>query len=204
MRNSTLNGSEVFLLGEFPPGRLHNVAKPTGIKFIMGIGIPGSGKTTLLRSFAARYGYEYISADEVRAELLIPANDPIASTDNPITINMWEVIRKKVEKSLRNGQTIVLDATFARKELRIEFIQLARKNGATKIQGVFVDTPAEVAWERGKNRERQISERVFKERVDSLKKDPPISGDGFDTIFTVKQFVKIERKGKNKILLPIS
>ncbi len=158
------------------------------IKLILGIGIPGSGKTTILKAFAEKHNYTYICTDDVRSGLHIASTDPLAGSDNPVTISMWDVIRERTKEALKSGHTVVLDATFTRLRLRQEFIKLARENGAEKIQGIFLNTPSEISWERSKHRERQVPEYVFKERVESIKKDPPIIEDGFDAIFTIKQY----------------
>ncbi len=158
------------------------------IKLILGIGIPGSGKTTVLKAFAEKYNYVYICTDDVRSGLNIASNDPLAATDNPVTISMWDTIRQRTKEALKQGKTVVVDATFTRLELRREFIALARENGAQKIQGVFLDTPSQIAWERTKQREREVPEHVFKKRVESITNDPPKTIDGFDAIFTIKQY----------------
>lgn len=169
------------------------------IKLILGIGIPGSGKTTILKVFAQKHNYEYICTDDVRSGLNIASNDPLAGSDNPVTISMWNVIRERTKEALKNGKTVVVDATFTNIELRKEFIELARKNGANKVQGVFLDIPSEVAWERTKQRDnREVPEHVFKERVKHVKDNPPQITDGFDSIFTIKEYEDIF-KMENKI-----
>ena len=172
-------------------------------KLILGIGIPGSGKTTVLKAFAEEYNYEYISADEIRSDLNISIKNPLITSDNPLTISMWNEIRNRTREALSKGKTVVLDATFTKLELRQEFIKLARENGAEKIQGVFLDTPSEIAWERSEKRERRVPENLFKERVESIKKNPPMVEDGFDAVFTINEYenlFKIENKDREKNL----
>lgn len=158
------------------------------IKLILGIGIPGSGKTTVLKAFAEKYNYEYICTDDVRSGLNIASNDPLAATDNPVTISIWNAIRERTKEALKQGKTVVVDATFTKLELRKQFINLAHENGAQKVQGVFLDTPNEIAWERTKHRDREVPEHVFKKRVKSITNDPPKVIDGFDAIFTIKEY----------------
>jgi len=172
-------------------------------KLILGIGIPGSGKTTVLKAFAEKYNYKYICTDDVRSGLNIPSNSPIAGTDNNVTISMWNTIRELTKESLKEGKTVVVDATFTKLELRKEFINLARKSGAEKIQGIFLDTPSEIAWDRSRQRERKVPEHVFRERVASIEKDPPKIEDGFDAICTIKEYddlIKIETENNEKKL----
>lgn len=160
-------------------------------KLILGIGIPGSGKTTFLEGFAKKYGYEYICADNMRSKLGVSHSDPLVASNNPLTYWIWDEIRNEMNKALQTRKTVVLDATFASVELRQEFIQLARKNGAEKVQGVFLDTPSEIAWQRSEKRERKISKSVFDERVKKIKEDPPSIPDGFDSIFTIQEYENI-------------
>lgn len=183
-------------------------------KLILGIGIPGAGKTTALKNFANKHNYAYISADEVRKSLNISPEDPRVASDNALTQNMWDEIRRLTATSLKGGKTVVLDATFARLDLRREFIELAKQNGAHKVQGVFVDTPTETAWERvtgrenghRKDDEHVITRDVFDKRVQDLKNDPPILEDGFDTVFTLDEYEKLhtselaKRNGNNELL----
>lgn len=155
-------------------------------KLILGIGLPGAGKSTFLKNFAQMNKYEYICADNMREHLGVSHNDPLIATDNPKTFWIWDEIRKALVNSLNEGKITVLDATFARVDLRREFIKIARVNGASKIQGVFFDTPTRTAWERSQKRERELSEAVFSERVYQLQKHPPSITDGFDVILTIR------------------
>ena len=173
------------------------------IKLILGIGIPGSGKTTILKTFAQKHNYEYICTDDVRSGLNIASNDSLAASDNPVTISMWNAIRERTKEALKQGKTVVVDATFTKLELRKEFIDLARENGAEKVQGVFLDTPSEIAWQQSKQREREVPEHVFRERVKSITENPPKVIDGFDTIFTINEYKnqsKVETENREKKL----
>lgn len=161
------------------------------IKLILGMGIPGSGKTTFLKDFAERYKYEYVCADDMRTEFGVSHRDPRVASENPLTYWIWDQIRDRVRALLKEGKTVVLDATFVSADLRREFISLAKKSGAEKVQGVFLDTPSQVAWERSEKRERKISEEVFNDRVKKLKDYPPALDDGFNAIFTIQDYENI-------------
>src|SRR5882724_942983 len=153
-------------------------------KLIMGIGLPASGKTETLERFAAKYDYAYISVDNVRMGLGI-------ADHNPKTERAWDEIRRRTAEFLEQGRTVVLDATFTSQELRREFLDLARKNGAERIQGVFVDTPSEIAWQRNENRERKVPEFTFQQRVHALRNFPPGVQEGFDALFTLNEYQKL-------------
>lgn len=104
-------------------------------KVIMGIGIPGSGKTTILKKVANDYGYSYICPDDIRLELTGDINDQSKNKE------VWEESYRRLEKNLKEGKTVVFDATFAKVSTREECINLAHKFGANKIQGIYIDSP---------------------------------------------------------------
>jgi predicted kinase len=149
-------------------------------KLIVGIGLPGAGKTEVLRSFAEKNGYEYLSTENVRAALGI--GDGVAS---PAPV--WEEIRRYTKECIDADKILVLESTFVTGPDRRMFLEFARAAGAEKIQGVFIDTPSEIAWERNEARERTVPEGIFKSRAADLKKEPPGVEDGFDSLFTLNQ-----------------
>ena len=160
-------------------------------KVILAIGVPGSGKTTVLKNFAQNYHYAYLSADELRIEMNIAPNNPLISSDNPMTQGMWDEMRHRLAQYLKEGKTVVVDATFTRADLRQEFVELAKRNGAQKVQGVFVDTPSELAWERNEQRDRKAPREVFDKRVHDLRENPPSLEDGFDSVFRLDEYQKL-------------
>ena len=165
-------------------------------KIIMGIGIPGSGKTTALKPFAEKYSYTYICPDDIRIELTGGAIDQSKNSE------VWQEAYRRVADSLKEGETVVFDATFAKNIERKNFIRFARENGAEKVQGVFAAVPFEIANERNKSRERIVPEHAMKRMHSSLKEDPPIIEDGFDSVFDINEFqelVRAEKKGVNEI-----
>lgn len=162
----------------------------------MGIGIPGSGKTTVLKEFAKKNGYEYVSLDDIRGEL---AGAVINQSKN------GEVVRQAYDRMrnfITSGKTVVYDATSTLESDRLAFISFAREQGAQKIQGIFVDTPIEIAKERNANRERVVPERVLERQTGELRAAPPGIVDGFDSVFTLnenQELVEVERMGRSGI-----
>ncbi len=148
-------------------------------KLIIGMGLPGAGKSTVLAKFAIKYGYELISVDEVRAKNGL-------TTEQPSTEREWDEIRTRTLESYRAGKTVVIDGTFLG-NIRNKFIDFVRESGVQKIQGLLVDTPSEVAWERNLARDRKTAREVFDDRLDNLKNLPPEVDEGFDSIFTVNE-----------------
>lgn len=154
-------------------------------KVIVGIGIPGSGKTTLLKNLSQKYGYVYICPDDIRSEILGNALDQSRNND------VWKEAYKRLEDELSKGNTVVFDATMANQRDRKIFIENAKKFGAQKIQGVYLDIPIEIARERNENRERVVPNFVLDRMSHNLEKMPPDILDGFDSIFTLDELHKI-------------
>jgi predicted kinase len=156
-------------------------------KVIMGVGIPGSGKTAFLKPFALKQSYTYISPDEIRAELLGDAADQSKNQE------VWDEAYRRVAASLFRGETVVFDATFSENDKRKEFIAFARRNGATKVQGVFSAVPLEIANERNRQRTRVVPDHVLRRMHASLMEHPPTVEEGFDAVFDLNEFQELER-----------
>ena len=154
-------------------------------KLIIGIGIPGSGKTTVLKDFAKKWEYIYICPDDIRAEM---TGDPSDQSKNK---EVWDEARKRVQDHFQKGDTIVFDATLANQEQRKEFLAFARKNGAEKIEGIFLDIPLELAKERNEGRKRKVPEHVLEKMDESIRNFPPEIEDGLDALFTLDENQKL-------------
>lgn len=160
-------------------------------KVIMSIGVPGSGKTTALKPFAEKNSYTYISPDDIRAELTGDASDQSRNRE------VWQEAHRRVQEALRGGKTVVFDATFAKDFERKSFIQFAREHGAEKVQGVFAAVPFEVARERNKARKRIVPEHAMDRMRAMLTENPPMTADGFDSVFAINELQKLERAEMN-------
>ncbi|MFM2424419.1 MAG: hypothetical protein RLZZ70_810, partial [Candidatus Parcubacteria bacterium] len=96
-------------------------------KLIMGMGLSGAGKSEILKRFSLKYGYEYISVDDVREKFGL-------TSEQPSTEREWDFIRSQTLKNYKENRTVVLDGTFLG-DIRKKFIDFARENGVEKIQG---------------------------------------------------------------------
>lgn len=150
----------------------------------MGIGLSGSGKTTVLKAFAERYKYAYVGIDDIRTNLGVRTGE--LSTDAA-----KDEMRKQVRDQLREQKTVVVESSFVDRQYRREFLDFARSCGAEKIQGIFLDTPSEIAWKRNLARERVVPENIYKHRMQQLEEHPPIIEDGFDSLFTLNEYQEL-------------
>lgn len=153
----------------------------------MAIGAPGSGKTTVLKPFAERYGYTYVSADEIRKELTGDMSDQSSNR------TVWEEVFRRVAESLRVGTTVVVDATFAHESDRKRMIAHARTHGADKVQGVLCAVPLEVSLERNRARSRVVPELVIRRMHGALVDRPPVVEEGFDSVVDLDECLELKR-----------
>jgi predicted kinase len=154
-------------------------------KVIVGIGMPGSGKTTLLKDFALKYNYSYICPDDIRFEMTGNSSDQSRNND------VWNEAYKRLEDEIKKDSTVVFDSTMANQRDRKIFIEKAKKFGAQKIQGVYIDVPIKIAKKRNENRERVVPNFVLDRMSHNLEKMPPNILDGFDSVFTLDELQKV-------------
>lgn len=152
------------------------------------MGISGSGKTTILQKFAENNNYYYISVDEIRQELSGDAKNQYVNSE------AWDISRMLLKYMHEGGKTIVFDATFAKQQDRLNFMGYLKDEGISHIQGVFVDTPLEIAKARNKKREKVIPDSSIELMDKNLKENPPKLEEGFDSLFTLDENAKIIKK----------
>lgn len=156
-------------------------------KVVMGIGLPGSGKSTVLKRFAEKYNYQYVCPDDIREQLTGDA------ANQDVNQQVWDLARERTAIALREGATVVFDATFAKPEYRKQFLKFAREHGAGRIQGIFFDPPYEVAQARNLGRERQVPEYAMRSMEKNLTQFPPELTDGLDALFILDKDLELKR-----------
>jgi len=98
----------------------------------MCVGCQGAGKSTWAKKYASENpDILYLSTDKLRSEL------GFGESDQSVNSLIYDKMKQKTESALKNGQSVLLDATFIKKAWRKDNIQLGRKLGAKLVAHVF-------------------------------------------------------------------
>lgn len=87
---------------------------------VMVMGLPGSGKTTLASNLAACLPAIHLSSDRLRIEL-----DQRGQYDRAAKLKVYAYMEERMTQALAQGDSVVCDATFSRKEDRSRICHLA-------------------------------------------------------------------------------
>lgn len=136
------------------------------------IGLPASGKSTVAKGMASPF-VKALSSDAIREELY----GDEATQGNPADV--FSLLYKRLEYSLSQGFSVVIDATNICKRERSEAIRIAKKHGA-KTEAVVMDTPIAECVRRNDKRERKVPDFVFDKMI--AKYEEPNLSEGFDMI----------------------
>jgi aminoglycoside phosphotransferase family enzyme/predicted kinase len=97
-------------------------------------GLPGTGKTSVARSIAGELGLRSISSDAARQSLFGAAKKPAAYGDGAYTPEADSLTYRKMiesaKESLKEGRSVVLDATFRKAETLSMARSMAAESGA--------------------------------------------------------------------------
>ena len=123
-------------------------------------GLPATGKSSIAHALGG-YGFEVISSDLVRKELagIAPTERRFEAFQGGIyspsfTERTYGQLIDRVRPLLLAGQSVVLDASFSRRDYRRAAIRLARETGAQSAC-LYFDVPDEVIRARLEQRLRQ-------------------------------------------------
>lgn len=104
------------------------------------LGMPASGKTTLAAALAGALGWPHLSSDEIRKELagLRPAERGDEATRATLygaamTRRTYTTLRRRAGRLLRQGRSVVVDATFGAPAQRALLTRLARRCDARLV-----------------------------------------------------------------------
>lgn len=112
-------------------------------------GLPGSGKSFFASRLAGMINGYYIKSDRVRKEILNKRNYSVEEK-----LSVYNAMLSQLIKAAKQNKNIVVDATFYKNEIRINFISKVPENELI----VFIEVIAD---------ESLIMERLKKPREDS-------------------------------------
>ncbi|MEM4271978.1 MAG: AAA family ATPase [Candidatus Bilamarchaeaceae archaeon] len=121
-------------------------------------GLPGTGKSTLAQALAAKLGAEHISSDIIRRKML---EERTYSEQEKYRV--YERMVQEAEALLREGKSVVADATFYRRRTREQMLEAARRAGkkALIVECVLDEETVEERMEMRKGARRGESEADF-------------------------------------------
>jgi predicted kinase len=132
-------------------------------KLYITIGAPASGKSTWGRKFALDNNIIYLSSDENRAKL------GTGEGDQSVSSNAFDLLKNDVRRHLREGKSVIVDATNMTYWARAPYIDYARGVGAERVAIVF-NVPREVLIERNNNRTRKVPVEVIDKFINKYQK----------------------------------
>lgn len=114
------------------------------LEFIMFVGIPASGKTTEAKRYKEK-GYAIFSSDEVRADIeaKVQSGDMTIPCNSNLNAVVFETIKKSVICSLKEGQSVVFDATNLGRKRRINFKKSLGRINCKKTCVLFITSVSE-------------------------------------------------------------
>lgn len=114
------------------------------------MGLPGSGKSYFASRFAEKIGAEYLASDLIRKEIF---KDLSYSAQEKLAV--YSEMENRMRAAIREGKTVVVDATFHREVLRNQF------------EATIVEEKAQPVWIWVRANEDLTRQRVSKPRKHS-------------------------------------
>lgn len=134
------------------------------LRMILMHGLPGSGKTTVAAQIAPALGAVCLHSDVERKRLA--GIEATQRSDSPLDGGIYTAaaseatygrLRDLTRTLLRNGQSVIVDAAFADRNRRAEFVELARRCGA-QAHILSMNIPADALYARVAQREQRAGE----------------------------------------------
>lgn len=140
-------------------------------------GISSSGKSTIGKAINKFYNGNYISTDEIRAELSYCEDQ---SRNNEV----FKIFHKRIRDSLNADIVTTADATNITIKSRKQIIDIAKRIPNVEIVCVLMATPYLTCVERDKKRKRSVGREVIEKQL--RKFQIPFYEEGFDDIVVVR------------------
>lgn len=148
---------------------------------VITVGAPGSGKSTWVEKYKNTHPYiNFLSSDALRAVFGKDENDQTVSA------RVFEYMEHEVDRLLKKGEDVCIDATNMHRRARKVWIDLAKKHGATVTAYVFVvdrDTLIKRNQKRGEMGGRNVPVEVIDRMLTNYVE--PSKEEGIDQIHFV-------------------
>ena len=132
------------------------------LKAYLLVGIPGSGKSTWGQNAAqANPDFVRLCPDEFRAKF------GTGEADQSVSGRAFAATKHGMDVALRDGHSVIIDATNMYRKTRKDFLDIAKKYNAETIAVVF-EVSRETAIERNKNRGAAGGRNVPEHVIDSM------------------------------------
>jgi hypothetical protein len=154
---------------------------------IMVCGLPGTGKTSVSKIIARKINGIILRTDVIRKQII---KEPEYTEREKRRV--YENLLRETEDSIKEGENVILDATFYKKSLRKQIYDLARKANSELIIIECVCDERKV-FERMKKRKGDESEADFEVYKKIKRQWEPIEREHI-TIDTGKDLKEVEKE----------
>lgn len=130
---------------------------------ILAGGLPGAGKSTVLEQYIGvdRSQYLTINPDQIKEEMAkrgmvpeVPGLTPMEASDL-VHEESSHVAKRLARRAMREGKNVIWDITMSSRESTERRIGDLRAFGFSRVDGIFVDIPVDVAIRRSDGRYRE-------------------------------------------------
>ncbi len=125
------------------------------------VGSSGSGKSTFCQSYFSGLNIIILSSDTLRG---IIGKD---ESDQSVNSKVFEILKASTALILKQGLSVVIDATSYSRKSRKDFIDLARKYNHN-ITAYYFDVPADICKKRNSMRDRKVPDFVIDKQIANM------------------------------------
>ncbi|KAK5584261.1 hypothetical protein RB653_005869 [Dictyostelium firmibasis] len=152
-------------------------------EIVISVGFPASGKSTFAKKYFGPAGYEIINQD---------------------TLTTKERCIKAANLALSQGKSVIIDNTNGTKDVRSQYLALAKKYNA-KARCLNFNTSLELAGHLNYYRERKDGVKHIPSMVYNIFKknyQQPTTSEGFSSVHEISFVLELEEKHKQLYFIP--